>query len=365
MIEKIQNSEYLKRFDNMTAGEKEDYLNRVGEWFERLAPMLKKKAGEEMARFQNALQCSASWNDEECMAWNEGARLLSALAATAETWLPDMLYVKSARRAILQMTMVIMSVVREKTPAKEAKEDRAEGTGKETRGVATFPKGASHGDSGKGDKDAEDKPSDVKPSVVRPKHIDQYIHLLPEKTQQKAATVQGLLRDLDVARQKMALLMDDPKSGADSRAQWAKTATNLDSKLKAIYKEIDAEWDKLVKAGRVTVDDLGNAHIVEQKKEDPKDEPKDKKAGRPQMTEQEKAQKKAEKEAAKAAENQKKAALLRKWLIDMRNAKTDEQKKKWEAKYKEMVKLGGLQAVTDKVRQAAEYYSVDIEKIKI
>lgn len=364
MIEKIQNSEYLKRFDNMAAGEKEDYLSRVGEWLERLAPMLKRKAEEDMARFQNALQCSASWNDEECTAWNEGARLLSALAATSETWLPDMLYVKSARRAIMQMTMVIAGVFGEKVPGKKAKEDRQEGTAKATDGVAPFPEGSSHGDIGKGDGHAEGK---AKPEVVRPRHIDQYIHLLPKKTQEKAATVQGLLRELDMARENARRLMDAGEH-SDKVAQWAKSATSLDNKLNAIYREIDSEWDKLVREGRVTVDDLGNAHVVEEKgeeqKQDTKAEPKGK-AGRPQMTDEEKAMKKKEKEAQKAAENQKKAALLRKWLIDLRNAKGEEQQKKWEAKYKEMVKLGGLQAVTDKVRQAAEYYGVDFEKIKI
>ena len=80
------------------------------------------------------------------------------------------------------------------------------------------------------------------------------------------------------------------------------------------------------------------------------------------MTEEEKAQRAAEKAEKRKQENQRKSALIRKWLIDKRNAVTDEQKQKWMQKYKEMVKLGGEDAVTDKVREAAEYYGVKLKK---
>ena len=82
------------------------------------------------------------------------------------------------------------------------------------------------------------------------------------------------------------------------------------------------------------------------------------------MTDEQKAAKKAEKEARKKADNARKAALVRKWLIDTRNAKTDDQKKKWIAKYKEMVKLGGDDTVTDKVLEAAKYYDINLEGLK-
>ena len=103
MIQKIQSSEYLKRLDNMTAEEKDDYMKRVGEWLEKQAPLLTPKTEEEVARFQNVIQCSAMWNDEECRAWTEGVRLLTAMAPSADTWLPDMLYIKAAKRAINQV----------------------------------------------------------------------------------------------------------------------------------------------------------------------------------------------------------------------------------------------------------------------
>lgn len=362
MVQKIQSSEYLKRLDNMAAEEKDAYTSRVGEWLDKQAAVLLPKADEETARFQNVIQCSASWNDEESKAFADGARLLTALAATADTWLPDMLYLKSAKRAIHQMALVLSSINNGNGTIRKVKENPAEGTAMATDGLAPFPKAAGHGDISVTHQDAEGK---AKPEVVRPKHIDQYIHLLPKKTQEKAATVQGLLRELDMARENARRLMDAGEH-SDKIAQWAKSATNLDNKLKAIYREIDSEWDKLVKEGRVTVDDLGNAHVVEGKDEEQKSKAEPKaKAGRPQMTEEEKVMKKAEKEAQKAAENQKKAALLRKWLIDMRNAKGEEQQKKWVEKYREMVRLGGGQAVTDKVRQAAEYYEIKIEDIKL
>ena len=184
----------------------------------------------------------------------------------------------------------------------------------------------------------------VSPIPVRPKHIDQYVHLLPQKTQEKAATVKGLLRDLDVAREKMRLLMDDPKASADSRAQWAKTATKLDEKVKAIYRELDAEWEKLVESGRVVVDDFGNARVME-----------------PAVAQQE-TQPDGEAEAKAADEKAKRIEYLKKWLRDSRTKPSDERRKQWEANCKELLSLGG--EITDSIRKAGEVYGVDIVKLK-
>ena len=347
MIQKISSNEYLRRVDNMSVAERESYLNRVGEWLDEQAPLLLQKACEGVARFQNAIQCSAGWNDDECRAWEDGARLLTAIAGKTDTWLPDMLYVKAAKRAIGQMVAVLQPVGTQAgtaagTQKGKTKEEPAAGTGKVTQSVATF-RGI-----GKGDHDEKDNPQDTVTIVpVRPKHIDQYVHLLPKKTQEKAATVKELLRDLDTARQKMALLMDDPKSGADSRAAWAKTATKLDEKVKGIYRELDAEWEKLVKSGCVIVDDLGNAHIV------PVDNGKltiDNDGAATELTKEQKAQIKS----------------LRSWLRDTRGPKEAGEKHdayvaRWKEKYQEMVKLVGPDTVTEAVKNAAKLYGIELD----
>ena len=171
--------------------------------------------------------------------------------------------------------------------------------------------------------------------------------------------VRGLLRELDVARENARKLME-AKEHSDKIAQWAKTATKLDDKIRSIYRELDAEWEKLVSTGVVSVDAFGNAVVTEPEKAQAEEE-KPKKQGRPPMTEEEKAAKAAEKAEKKRQENQRKAALLRKWLIDTRNAKTDAQQEKWLQKYREMVKLGGEESVTDKVREAAAFYGVELK----
>ena len=186
---------------------------------------------------------------------------------------------------------------------------------------------------------------------VRPKHIDQYVHLLPEKTQQKAATVQGLLRDLDKARENARLLMNDPKAKSDSIAQWAKTATALDAKVKAIYKELDAEWEKLVQSGRVVVDDLGNAHVVEIAQGDSHRVSQ----GDTQWTVPMSPQTSNDGETAKRIE------YLKKWLRDTRTKASDERKKQWKENYKELLKLGG--ELTDSIRKAGEHYGVNLDDI--
>ena len=393
MIQKISNNEYLKRLNNMTAVEKEEYLNRVGEWLSTQAPLLVAKMEEPSARFQNIMQCSDAWNDDICKAWTEGARLLTAYAATGETWLPDMLYTKAARRCIKRMVEVLETAV---APLLVVNKVAEVDTGKETiteeqrqrilqkygeakeelaAGTVAGPQGVSNGDIAGGDKDGEAKVNDnlnvndnkpetrnQKPETkmvpVRPKHIDQYVHLLPQKTQERAAKVQGLLRELDAARENERKLME-ANAHPDTIAQWARMATNIDNKLKSIFQELDEEWDKLARSGRVVVDDLGIAHLTDEVSADSV-EAKLRKTGRPPMTEEQKAQKAAEREEKKKAEQAHKAALIRKWLIDKRNAKSDEQVKKWEQKYKEMVKLGGEEAVTDKVREAAEYYGIEL-----
>ena len=102
----------------------------------------------------------------------------------------------------------------------------------------------------------------LKPGVpVRPRHIDQYVHLLPKATQERAATVKGLLTELDAARENARKLMEAGEH-SDKIELWAKKATRLDNAVKAIYRELDAEWAKVVEQGRVVVDDLGNAHVV-------------------------------------------------------------------------------------------------------
>lgn len=366
MIQKIQSSEYLRRVDNMTAAEKDEYINRVGEWLEKQAPLILRKMSEDLSRFQNVIQVSALWNDAECAAWNEGARLLSALAAKGDTWLPEMLYVKAARRAIRQMTECLGRAAETGMPAVAQQDtqpsgDQAQQEARPEAQQGTQPGAVKTGDpfqgeAGHGGVDSRHQDGEGKEAVtavpVRPKHIDQYVHLLPQKTQEKAATVKGLLRDLDVAREKMRLLMDDPKASDDSRAQWAKAATGLDGKVKAIYKELDAEWEKLVKEGRVVVDDLGNARVVDKE---------------PTVTQQD-TQQEAKPEARPEAqqdtqpsgdEKTKRLEYLKKWLRDTRTKPSDERRELWKKNYDELLSLGG--EVTDSIRKAGEYYGVELK----
>ena len=203
---------------------------------------------------------------------------------------------------------------------------------------------------------------------VRPRHIDQYVHLLPKATQEKAASVKDMLRDLDTARENARRLMESGEH-PDKVAMWAKTATKLDDRVKSVYRELDAGWDRLVKEGRVTVDDFGNAHVAETAEKTADTEAADgkaekdeapKKRGRKPMTEEEKADARAARDEKKAEEVRRKVAQLRKWLVDKRNAKTPEQAAKWRERYGEMVRIGGKESVTAKVTEAAEYYGIDI-----
>ena len=337
MIKKITSEEYLRRIDNMTFAEKDDYLRRVGEWIRSQARLIERKAYDQTAMFQNVLQISAAWNDDECRVWEEGARLLTALMQVSDTWLPDKLYTMAAKRTILQMIACL------KTARKFAGQP-----GEERQGQPKQQPPHSVSVPVSGDMPQPVLPpmkhepiTHVTPMIVRPRHIDQYAHLLPEKTQEKAAQYGPLMRELDSAREKLRLLADDKHSSAKDREAWAKKIVAIDKQVKAIRTELDREWDNLVKKGGVVMDDLGNVRVME---------PHSVPGTVCGMTEEEKEMK----------DHQRKAALLRKWLIDKRNAKTEKQKEKWLKKYREMVELGGEDTVTDKVRDAAKYYEVDL-----
>ncbi len=370
MIRKISSSDYLKRLDNMNGEERQADRERVGKWLrdkKTLAVML--RSVEPNAQLQNVPQCSTGWNDAECQAFDEGAVLLTAVVHQAETWLPDMLYVKAAKRCIRRMHEILKGVCESEAMDIAVKEGK-KAAGKREQNE-TGSKSAEHEQTRPEVKPAEKKePAENKPAVkttvkmggantvapdaksttvtklqpVRPKHIDQYVHLLPQKTQERAAQVKDLLRELDETREKMRLLMEDKTASAADREAWAKKATSIDNKIRKIYDELDAEWDKLVKSGRVVVDDLGNAHIVESPAEDAEPQPQE-------LTSEQKKQRKA----------------LRKWLLDTRYGKGDKLKdyqKRWQEKFKEYAALDGTAYTDEKILAAAKHYKIDITKIK-
>lgn len=350
MIIKISTSDYLKRYDNMNAGEQQLFETNVNEWLRNVRAKLLARSEEQAAELQNVIQVSFGWNDDDCAAFQDGARLLSAFAGQSDTWLPDMLYTKTARRSIKRMITLLTNGIRKDTPIRPLSATTEHVPEHSSSKTLNSPFGQKQRSL---QKELISTNSNATP--VRPKHIDQYIHLLPAKTQEKAAQVRGLLQDLDAARENARLLMDAGECG-DKIAQWAKTATTLDAKIKSIYKELDDEWEKLVQSGRVGLDAFGNAYV-----KPAKTIPEGEGGGTPDN----KATEHTTLAADKADDNQRKAALLRKWLIDTRNAKSKKQTEKWTAKYREMVSLGGIEAITDKVREAAKHYEIDINNIQM
>ena len=379
MVRKITSGEYLKRYDNMTVTERHEYLSRVGDWLSISGQCLVKKGEVFEARLQNVLQVSATWNDQECQAFEEGVVLLSALTGVTETKLPDILYAISAKRSIKHVFQALWKIEEaEATPVMEAPQnsDRqtvdSEMITKEQEHrimekyggepAATFQGGTGDGAVGGGNQDGE---AQVEPAAdaagtvapARPKHIDQYVHLLPKKTQEHAALVQGLYRELDEAREKMSLLMDDKTASAADREVWAIKATNCDKTLRKILAELDAEWAKLVKQGGVVVDDLGNARVVHAADATSTTAGGGENAG-------------AQGDGTTGLTSEQKARRreLRKWLTDTRRgngAARDERVKLWYENFREYLTLEGDKAFEDeKIKEAIEHYGIDVEKLK-
>ena len=401
MIRKIRREEYLKGYGAMSDGERKDYLKRVGEWLADGGRRLLEATERPMAKAQNIVLLSARWKEQEVAMFAEGARLLSALMDVADTWLPTQLYAKSAYRAVRNMTdllgefsripagkpqgtvrtvfpvgkptgtvangsLVITEEQKQRIVEKytkkamekmAAKEESAEGTSKATQAVAAAsPAGEPAGTDAAGNgrrlnpavmnvptiSDALKQGGAIPP---RPKHIDQYVHLLPEKTQEKSKQYGPLKREIEAARENMRLLMNDPHSSAADREKWAKLAARNDEKIAKINAELDREWEKVAATGRVVVDDLGMAHLLPAEGE-----------AEPAVTQQE-----TQPEAKKQAEDAKRREYLKKWLRDTRTQPSDERRKQWTKNCKELLALGG--EMTDSIRKAGEYYGVDLTKI--
>lgn len=387
MIKRITVGEWLKRYDNMTEDERLKLAERVGEWLERQAPILTPKTEEPLARVQDVMQMSGAWSTEEQEAFMEGVKLMTSFARATDTWLPEAIYKKSVKRSVLhiidvltafrpKLTVVPASVAPQKPVPSDAAQSSPEATPKRRgRGRPPKEKSAKVENPSPSDKilsqDAKNVAqntklltTDLNTIVPRPKHIDQYIHLLPEDTQKRAAQYGALMNDLGTARTNMRLLLDDPQSTAVERERWAKAAVKIDNRIAALRKKLDDEWGRVVATGHVVLDDLGMAHLVDPqtgKVADPK--PKvtiptdDKKGTKPKRSHH----KKTESEKAMTDEEKKKRiSYLQKWLRDPRPEATAERKKQWGLNIKELIALGGR--VTKSIIKAGEHYGVKMPK---
>lgn len=357
MIQKLQRNEYLRRFDNMPIVEQQELMSRIGLWLTtqtaHLLPLMENQA----SRLNNSITCSTTWNDAACAAWSEGVRLLTPFAYEDDSWLPDMLYVKAARRCIRWMLKKLQSVHALYAPQTDTTATPLEQT--LSTQEQPQPEKRHRGRPRKNESTTSPLPATVPVASAsgplsaagapllhptRPKHIDQYVHLLPEKTQKRAAQVKDLLAQLDTAREKARLLMDG--NDATARAGWMAAATRIDNTLHSIYKELDTEWEKLVKAGRVTVDDLGNAHVIPSATTS---------ATEPTV-------------ATNTPSDPARRRTLRKWLGDTRRgngATREEHIKKWRENFREYLALEGDTAFSDeKLMSAAKHYGIKPKDLK-
>ncbi len=390
MIRQIQANEYMKRVASMTEAERLDLAKRVGEWLSSSAKLLIPHTNDPLARMQNVMQMGAAWDDRTQDAFNEGVRLLTPFMAVADTWLPTMIYTKAARRCIFNMIEVLRTHAPKLKATPQSVPDRVPSQKPRQKQQAQAPTANPQNPSTtqkrkpgrprkltKAEEQAALTPNLFAPNanksangtisspvVPRPKHIDQYVYLLPERTQIRAAQYGPLMRELEQARSNMKLLIDDPHAKPSERERWAKTAVKVDNQIAAIRRELDAGWANLVDTGRVIIDDMGMAHIIDPEtgkiadpkpavvlpaddaQEKPKEQPKPKEKPKP-LTPEEKT---------------KRISYLQKWLRDPRATATEERKKQWEENAHELLHLGGT--LSDAMVKAGEHYGAKIPKQK-
>lgn len=317
MIQKITSNDYLKRVGNMSAAESGALHESIRQWLSSNRDMLMSLADEQAARLQNVMQMSIGWNDYQCKAWNDGVVLMTAFTGKSETWLPDTLYMVSAKRSIKKVVDVLSSqYIHEDLKKEEVVEKNDD--------LVSVPTKNKHIVQGKA-------------AIARPKHIDQYIHLLPEATQERAGNYRNLMRELDEARENMRLLVNDENSKDSERERWAKHVSKLDTQVNSIRKELDREWEKLVESGKVSIDVFDNAYLNETKEETNGD--------------------------VKEKVNTLRAFL--RFNRVLKEDKKDEYVERWKEKYKELISIGGKEAVTDAVLAAAERYGINVNEIEL
>lgn len=344
MIYRITSNEWLKRASNMTKPETQDLAARIEAWLKHGAKVLLPKADEPTARMMNVEQVCGGWTSDEQDAFKEGVRLMTSFANTDNTWLPTMIYTKAAKRSIHRIVDILtMSLPKLGTTP------------------TSVPNIATPKPHNRTTERLQPVVTESIAIVSRPKHIDQYIHLLPEETQKRAANYGQLTKDLGTARGNLRLLVDDAKATAAERERWAKAAVALDQKIGDLRKELDTEWNKLAASGRITVDVFGVAHLLDKKdhpvsdskpnvsvKANTKDEvltPKKASTGRGQYTDQEIAAR---------------IKYLQKWLRDTRPAATPEHMERWQEYVEELIKLGG--GLTKSIEKAGEHYNAKIPR---
>jgi hypothetical protein len=165
------------------------------------------------------------------------------------------------------------------------------------------------------------------------------------------------MRQLVEARDNMQLLMDDDHASAKSREQWAKQATKIDKKIRAIRDELDREWEKVAESGRVRIDDLGMAHFVS-------------------VSQRSAAQNEdgtgvdgdggEQKPVELTSEQKKRRRDLRKWLTDLRRGKEGKDREKrieqWRVNWQEYLTLEPKEKALEdeKILEAAKHFGIDI-----
>jgi hypothetical protein len=410
MIKKILVRDYLKGYGDMSAEERKAFVGRVGEWLTSDGARLLAMTDRPMAKSQNLVTISTRWTVEDCRAMAEGISLMSAMVAVADTWLPTQIYMKSAYRAVRQVVSVLSEVNSEKGIVNNFL--RPVGSKRpEVERLPPFKAGAREADARrdlqsrrgeykdlKSDKtpasdkriantdtrsgrianppEQTEKPLPMIKTVAkeydaatdtvrvqcavapaRPKHIDQYVHLLPKATQERAAEYGELMRQLGEARDNMQLLMDDDHASAKSREQWAKQATRIDKQVRAIREELNREWEKVAASGRVVIDDLGMAHLVPMSQCDAAQN------GDGTLADGDGG----EREPVELTSEQKKRRRdLRKWLIDLRRGKEGKDREKrielWRVNWQEYLTLEPMEKALEdeKILEAAKHFGIDL-----
>ena len=410
MIRKILVRDYQKGYGNMTADERRAFVGRVGEWLAQDGARLLAMTDRPLARSQSLMTVTTRWTAEDCRAMAEGISLLSAMVAVADTWLPTQIYMKSAYRAVRQVVAILAeipqgteqgeggtAIATQKTKTTEQRGSaahynhepkRAAGAGAGKPQALLTPVGTGPVSSpsakqqdtaavqtgkplpmiktvGK-EYDAATDTVRVQCAVVpaRPKHIDQYVHLLPKETQERAAGYGELMRQLSEARDNMQLLMDDEHASAKSREQWAKQATRIDKKIRAIRDELDREWEKVAESRRVVIDGLGMAHLVPTSQCDAALNGDGESSGTTADGDG------GEQVPVELTSEQKKRRRdLRKWLIDLRRGKEGKDREKrigqWRVNWKEYLTLEPKEKALqdEKILEAAKHFGIDLTQI--
>ena len=227
----IERKEFMKDYRQMSSDEQLSYFERIEKWNDETFPQLMAQA--------------TSWMNVPVKEFNEGLKLVSAINRAR----PFVIAHRSYRNVdvVLNKMRSLLAEVHEKSGRSRLRTIPAGDKRKwfAVTEVITEP-----------DEDGVETVRKYEEPEVdgrRPQHVSEYVHLLPKKLQQDAASLRQMHMELAMYRGEAEELSKDANASKEQVAEKARKAVETEQRIRLLYATIDAAYKKV--AGQKLTED--------------------------------------------------------------------------------------------------------------